>query len=647
MKVAIRLASKPSTSIDSVLTSTNGVVESLSNPTESSRYFAALLSNQPPLSNKCGIVGLLLVPCAELVQDDKNNENGDNENDNNGGNNNGGSNGSGSNITPETSRMYLLAVSTHVDTILELWNNGKLDSNQFSDLMKAIRSAASICAAYKRSFISTSGILLALAKLAEGYRRTSQVGGMYDTMTRSASTSTSTTSTYEHNNVLTLAHVEFLQCCILASQYHIAQHFITQNPISAIAPSSSSSTSTSTSTSSTFKNTNIISSESFLRYHYFLGMIHLACDDYTNAISAFEICLTIPSTIVSDITIEARKKMLLTQCLLLHHEDESHYLLSVSESSKKKKGKGGGSKVTATGESGTGAGVLSSLSSSSGKEGDISPLTQKIFELPNAVSSAVHRYFQSSSSGSSPRTMRPYESIVKAFVSLNVSKLTRTLREDEQALVQDGNIGLVKQLLPLMQYRCLRNISNIYEAIPLTKLAKKLGFSSQDSGVVDGVGEMNVNGDNNGNGNSNGVQATESLLLQIAFRQKNSSSSSSPLSQSHIDFTIDSQNSVVYFYEVGFNDDVNDDDDDAAADVVMDRQAREKAQIELTNRVALSMDLAERITKMDIAVTSSSKYQVALARENPEDGDKKSSGGGTGGGTGGGLDQSRSVISEI
>merc|ERR1739844_187225 len=166
------------------------------------------------------------------------------------------------------------------------------------------------------------------------------------------------------------------------------------------------------------------------------------------------------------------------------------------------------------------------------------------------------------------------------------------MTKGQEQFTDDGNMGLVKQVLSLIQYRIVRKISRIYEAIPLKKLAKKLGFDE----------------------NVDGVNATESLLLQIALRQKNSKMSLSTLTKSHIDFSIDSDSSVAYFYEVGFYD-----DDDT--EVAVDRKEREHVQMELSKRVALAMDLAERVTKMDIAVTTSPKYQTIIGRKSPDDAD--------------------------
>lgn len=423
-----------------------------------------------------------------------------------------------------------------------------------------------------------------MAKLATGYKKRHLYpiegfkNDMFNQLHNITSASTPTATIITNSNPLTPAHVEFLQCSILASQYNIAKRFVQENPIHSFASEVSSS------------------SEDFLRYHYLLGMVHLGCDDYSNAISAFQICLTIPSKIVSAISIEAMKKMMLVKCLILYQEDEHEQSQSIKSNSiyqqQRKKDR-----------SGTSRGVSNTNSHEGEYTGNLA-LVKQICDMPNSVSTSVFKFFTSSATSNDfllQESMQIYESLVRAFVALDLKAFQKCLKEGKDKLEADGNMGLAKQLVTLMQYRSVRNISSIYEAIPLSKLAKKLGF---EDGIV-------------------GISKAESLLLQIALRQKCSDSTSVLLS--HIDFTIDSASSVVYFYEIGF---------ESGGDT--DLADREKMQTELTKRLMASMNLAERITNMEIDVTCSSKYQAIVSRENSDKGGKMPSG-----------DLPRSVVSEI
>jgi hypothetical protein len=119
MKVIIQHASDVNASIESVLLIGNEVIYSLSNPSDNNLYFTALLSNQPPIhQNPSGIVGLLLLPCTEIVQQ------GTNNNDHN-----------MALLTPECCKLYLMAVSCHIDAVLGEWIYGKMESHRFNYLM--------------------------------------------------------------------------------------------------------------------------------------------------------------------------------------------------------------------------------------------------------------------------------------------------------------------------------------------------------------------------------------------------------------------------------------------------------------------------------------------------------------------------------
>lgn len=216
------------------------------------------------------------------------------------------------------------------------------------------------------------------------------------------------------------------------------------------------------------------------------------------------------------------------------------------------------------------------------------------------------------------------------------------MKQQEEELVESGNLGLVKQMVSLIHYRNVRKIGSIYDALPLVKLADKLGLKDGYDLCGDmGMDHDGSNGSGNGNdyGNDHGVNAVESLLLQIAFRQMNSNASPSS-SKSHIDFSIDceSDSPIVYFYDDGFDSSSNVNGNgngigNGGEDVV-NRKERERTQMELSKRITLAMDLAERVTRMDIAFTTSSKYQSMIGRENPEEG-------------GGDTKKGRSVIAEI
>jgi len=233
IKAAIRKAREyNSKSIDSILSSVSVGGSIFTDPSEYNLYFSTLFehananivgnvennnnsSDQQQLA-PLSIVALLLIPSGEIVQQSQA-------------------------VSAEHAKLYLQAISVHVDDILNLWNKGKIEERHVDDLFKSIRSAAVICAEHKRSYITTSGIIYALAKLAKG-SPSPHIFSSSDTLSATnieTDTGTGTsqqvlptsTSSSSSSNSFTQAHVELLQCCILASQYSFASKFLNEYPI--------------------------------------------------------------------------------------------------------------------------------------------------------------------------------------------------------------------------------------------------------------------------------------------------------------------------------------------------------------------------------------------------------------------------------
>ena len=126
MKSVVQHACDPSATITSILniSNNNHSEESISNPENASIYFSALLSNsnQIPISTQVGIVGLLLAPMNDIV--DQHQQRGL------------GSSLNISVVDADLCRTYLMAFSRHVDAVLDLWRMARLESRHFADLMK-------------------------------------------------------------------------------------------------------------------------------------------------------------------------------------------------------------------------------------------------------------------------------------------------------------------------------------------------------------------------------------------------------------------------------------------------------------------------------------------------------------------------------
>ena len=100
----------------------------------------------------------------------------------------------------------------------------------------------------------------------------------------------------------------------------------------------------------------------YLRYHYYAGLVHIGCDDWNSSLDSFYLCLTIPCQAVSAISIAARKKSLLVECILIEAEE------------------------------------LDKNSGSDGKKsGRRSAIENKVLDVPGAASQVVARYMAKSS----------------------------------------------------------------------------------------------------------------------------------------------------------------------------------------------------------------------------------------------------------
>jgi len=175
-------------------------------------------------------------------------------------------------------------------------------------------------------------------------------------------------------------------------------------------------------------------------------------------------------------------------------------------------------------------------------------------------------------------------------------------------LKRDGNLGLAQRLLPAMKHRLIQKMGKIYEAVSLDKFNQKLGIFG---GVAIDASESNT-------------LMAEDWLMHLALKQREESKYSSSFQTPLLEFTIDMQNSIVHFFQDGNEDDGHGND---GAETKFDSGglARDDAQTKLANRIVTCMDLAERVTHLDVALATSAKYQAKVMND---------SGGGNGGGGG-------------
>lgn len=575
MNEAIQRASQPGATAAYVLKpiissqlSTSSIL--LSDPTNSVLFFSALLSN-PSFNNSGGITGLLLLVTPQFH------------------------NGKGTSmITVEQACNYLRAVALHVDCILDEWINGRISYRNVTDISKALGYAAYLCSQEKRFLISQSGILPALTNLIAGYQSHQQ-----------PKLTTATTA-------ITPIHPDFLQIALLAGHYRFALSFLQKtnllpnHPIQSILhlkqPTNAQQHDeqqnhhqpqpNAIQQKRLLKKKQNLHSELVLRYFYNLGLLHIGCDEFQEALSVFDVCCKVPCSndVVSAIIISARKKMLLLRCLLLSMDDEDEdYSTSTSTNTRNP------------------------------------TLASKLMELPKGTSPSIIQFLQESerlpntnnnnnnmattnnggedskavvveSNERSGRGGLPlYHLLVSTYAEGHLQSLRSLLSKDDEmnvseVLKRDGNLGLAKRMVPAIKHRMIRKLSRVYEAVSLTELDTKLDLDNED------------------------------WLFHLAFKKQqqtynyyyNNSSWADKAFESSLDFSIDLQNSILYFYQD------SDGDDDAVVKSDSKNPYNDDCNViqsQLVNRITKCMQLAERVTQLDTDLVMSSRYQVKVMKE--------------------------------
>jgi len=302
-----------------------------------------------------------------------------------------------------------------------------------SEILQAVGYAAAKCS--PRSAISESGILPALARLIPSPPHT-----------------------------LCSAQVELMQCALLAGQYRYVRRLVLGDDV---WPRPTGGTGI----------------QQVLRYFYYRGMIHLALDEWSLAIRCFWTCVTVPSEVVSAITICAWKKLVLCRCLMLP--------------------------VGATTAKGMQTSSFGSTSSGQVQK----EMVPEILSPPSAASTQVARFFSIGISTKTPTMssmpmategnnsnsasqgpmgqsaivnygVRPYSELVTAFWNGDRATFATVKRDNESIWTDDGNLGMIHRLEKDLLNRHVYHLSRIYSVIPLAQLSEELQLPVEDVRVL-------------------------------------------------------------------------------------------------------------------------------------------------------------------
>jgi hypothetical protein len=355
----------------------------------------------------------------------------------------------------------------------------------------------------------------------------------------------------------------------------------------------------------------------YLRYHYYAGLFHIGCDDWNASLDSFYLCLTIPCQTVSAISIAARKKSLLVECILLEAEEldknsgsggkksgrgavesrvldvpgaASQVVARYMAKSSNRVGGGGGGDDDMYG----GSGVLAALASApGGAETSEQPTRERgvsrrrMRSVPSNISSDGGDDDGGAIGGAGGRKAKNcfqlgrYHELVSTYISGNANHYATLLTEMTGLLRADGNWGLAKRLEGRLVYRAVRQKASVYSVTRMGALEETLQKVSSSLGST---------------GGEIGTRRIEDLLMGMTACDWDD-----PLVADPFVAKMDHSTNMVSFQ-----------DEDPSNHKV----ANEKLEKDLSNRLASCFKLAERVRQLDIGLTTAAKYQQHAMKQN-------------------------------
>ena len=350
----------------------------------------------------------------------------------------------------------------------------------------------------------------------------------------------------------------------------------------------------------------------YLRYQYYSGLVHIGCDDWNSSLDSFYLCLTIPCQTVSAISIAARKKSLLVECILLeaYELDDKHYhsssSLSGSGSGRKPLGRsavesrvldvpGAASPVVARymarswNRVGSGGDECfdDSLAPPGGSETSEQPSTRDRSGLSRrrlrGASSNISSDGGDDGGGAatgggrkakSHSQLGRYHELLSTYISGNANHYATMLTEMTGLLRADGNWGLAKRLEGRLVYRAVRQKASVYSVTSMSDLEETLQKVCSNLGST---------------GGEIGTRRIEDLLMGMTACDWED-----PLVADPFVAKMDHSSNMVSLQD-------EDCSHHEAANAVLEE--------DLSNRLALCVALAERVRTLDIGLTTAPRYQ--------------------------------------
>jgi hypothetical protein len=377
----------------------------------------------------------------------------------------------------------------------EQQDNKNRNARHRDETLEAVAAAAVLCS--DRSAISSSGILPVLANLvattsSSNSGGSASVSASAGTNKIASSIATSLTSLPSSSSKafppLTPAHTAFLQCAVLAEAYEFAETVIRGTwPI----PTATLKKKKGNGNDNSHASISII-----LRYYYLRGIVHYACgrDQYSLSHRCWWTCLSIPVDIVSDIAVQAWKKLTLVQPLLDINDSTRGF--GAVRADVIDANMDGNSNIIS-------AGGLSISSSASEKKIKAYPGTRLPKCTPKGLSKSIRELIDNNSINmkkqendqeSAVESRKPlwpklrendvysvYAHLGPAVEAVDRSFVESLVREHESVLVADGNMGMAQNCLRRVKELQVRSASKMFSVTSIQILARRWKISPEEA----------------------------------------------------------------------------------------------------------------------------------------------------------------------
>ena len=236
------------------------------------------------------------------------------------------------------------------------------------------------------------------------------------------------------------AHVEFLQCAILAGQYRFARRVVGDE-----WPRPDRAT----------------TADQVLRYFYLRGVLHIGCDEFRLAIRCLWTVLSVPAGAVSPVAVDAWKKLVLVKSLVCGNTVAYQALVAPPAAA-----------------SNAVARHFTASSTSSPSPTGAAPAARPSTPTAVEMTGAAGRYLVNE-----PRqdaTVTAYLELVKACHGGDRKAYGEQLTKHATLLQEDDNMELAQRLAVDLQHRHLRLLSTLYVSVPATQVVAELSIPMED-----------------------------------------------------------------------------------------------------------------------------------------------------------------------